>query len=126
MLGFWIFMLAMDLLIPITMLGFGWRFMKKPPEKINELYGYRTAMSMKNKDTWAFAHVHCGRLWLVMGIVLLPVSLLPLVLGFGLPVDRVGLIGLAVCCVQLVFLILPVVFTEIALKRTFDRNGNRK
>ena len=126
MTGFWIFMLVMNMLIPFTMMGLGWRFMKKPPEKINKLYGYRTSMSMKNRETWAFAHEHCGRLWLVMGIVLLPVSLLPLVLGFGLPVDRVGLIGLAVCCVQLVFLIMPVVFTEIALKKTFDKNGNRK
>jgi len=126
MLGFWIFMLVMNLLIPLTMIGLGWHFMKKPPEKINKLYGYRTAMSMKNSDTWAFAHEHCGILWFAMGLAMLPLSLLPLILAFGAAVDRVGLVGLAVCCVQLVFLVMPLIFTERALKRNFDKNGNRK
>ena len=27
-------------------------FMKKAPKEINSVFGYRTSMSMKNKDTW--------------------------------------------------------------------------
>ena len=46
-MGFWIFMLVMDLLIPVTMVFIGKRFQKKPPKEINGIYGYRTAMSMK-------------------------------------------------------------------------------
>ena len=49
---FWIFMLIMDLLLPFTMIGFGRYFMKKAPKEINSVFGYRTSMSMKNKDTW--------------------------------------------------------------------------
>ena len=48
---FWIFMLIMDLLLPFTMIGFGKYFMKKAPKEINSVFGYRTSMSMKNKDT---------------------------------------------------------------------------
>ena len=55
-MGFWIFMLIMDLLLPFTMIGFGRYFMKKAPKEINSVFGYRTSMSMKNKDTWEFAH----------------------------------------------------------------------
>ena len=55
-MGFWIFMLVMDLLIPVTMVFIGKRFQKKPPKEINGIYGYRTAMSMKNKETWEYAH----------------------------------------------------------------------
>ena len=56
---FWIFMLIMDLLLPFTMIGFGRYFMKKAPKEINSVFGYRTSMSMKNKDTWEFAHKYC-------------------------------------------------------------------
>lgn len=45
---FWIFMLVMEMIIPASMLGFGRLFMKRTPGKINALYGYRTARSMKN------------------------------------------------------------------------------
>ena len=51
-MGFWIFMLITDLLIPTTMMVFGKLFMKKAPDSINPVFGYRTAMSMKNKETW--------------------------------------------------------------------------
>lgn len=34
-MGFWIFMLVMNLLIPATMAGFGRAFLKKAPGKIN-------------------------------------------------------------------------------------------
>ena len=56
-MGFWIFMLIMDLLLPFTMIGFGRYFMKKAPKEINSVFGYRTSMSMKNKDTCRFNFV---------------------------------------------------------------------
>ena len=60
-MGFGIFMLLMDLLIPLTMVVFGKMFMTKSPKNINAVFGYRTTMSMKNKDTWEFAHKYCGK-----------------------------------------------------------------
>lgn len=66
-MGFWIYMMVMNLLIPLIMIVFGMRFIKKPPEKINYIYGYRTSMSMKNQETWDFAHRYCGKLWLILG-----------------------------------------------------------
>ena len=55
-MGFWIYMFFMVLTIPAIMIIFGRIFMKKAPEKINWVFGYRTRRSMMNKDTWAFAH----------------------------------------------------------------------
>ena len=46
-MGFWIFMLITDLLIPTTMMVFGKLFMKKAPDSINPVFGYRTAMSIR-------------------------------------------------------------------------------
>lgn len=126
MTWFWIFILIMDLLIPLTMIGFGRMFLNKAPEKINAVFGYRTAMSMKNKDTWEFAHRFCGKLWFRCGLVLLPVSVVPLIFVFNRSIDTIGNVGLIVSVVQLVPLAGSIVPTEIALKKTFDRNGNRK
>lgn len=124
-MGFWIFMLIMDLLIPFTMIGFGKYFMEKAPKEINAVFGYRTTMSMKNKDTWEFAHKYCGKLWWIWGWVMVaPVIALFFVLGKD--ADTVGTIGGIVCFVQTIPLAAAIVPTEIALKRTFDKNGNRR
>ena len=73
---YWLFMLAMDLLVPACMIGFGKRFLKSAPQKINPFFGYRTTMSMKNQDTWTFAHSFCGQLWVQCGKVLLAASVI--------------------------------------------------
>ena len=62
-MGFWIYMLLMNLLNTFTLIGFGKHFMRKAPKEINEVFGYRTPMSMKNKDSWEFAHKYCGKIW---------------------------------------------------------------
>ena len=59
---FWWFMLISSLLIPALMITAGWFMWKRPPKKINSAIGYRTSRSMKNINTWQFAHHYCGRL----------------------------------------------------------------
>ncbi len=124
-MGFWLFMLIMDLLIPFTMIIFGAIFMKKAPDSINPVFGYRTTMSMKNRDTWEFAHQYCGKLWWILGITLLPITIIPFLFLLGKDNDRVGIVGGVLCLIQLIPLIGSIIPTERALKRTFDKNGNR-
>ena len=126
MIGFWIFMLLMDLLTPLTMIGFGRLFLTKAPEKINATFGYRTTMSMKNKDTWEFAHKFCGRLWFWCGLALLPVAVIPLIFVFNSSIDTIGIVGGIVCMIELVPLVGSIFLTEAALKKTFDPNGSRR
>ena len=45
----------------------------KAPKDINHTFGYRTKRSMMNKDTWSFAHAYIGKLWLICGLVLMPI-----------------------------------------------------
>lgn len=68
---FWWFMFVFDLLIPALMIISGKMMWKHPPKTINGIIGYRTARSMKNRDTWKYAHDYCGRLWWKIGWVLL-------------------------------------------------------
>ena len=123
---FWIFMLIMDLLLPFTMIGFGRYFMKKAPKEINSVFGYRTSMSMKNKDTWEFAHKYCGKVWYVCGMVMLPITVIFMLLVIGKSEDCVGSMGGIICGVQLIPLIGSILPTEIALKKNFDKNGTRR
>lgn len=125
-MGFWFFMLIMDLLIPFTMIGFGGYFMKKAPKEINAVFGYRTPMSMKNKDTWEFAHKYCGKIWYVCGLIMLPITIIFLLLTIGKNEDYVERVGGIICGVQLIPLIGSIFPTEIALKKNFDKNGKRR
>lgn len=124
-MGFWIYMLLMDLLLPFTMIGFGRYFMKKAPKEINGVFGYRTSMSMKNKETWEFAHKYCGRIWYISGLIILPATVIFMLLVMGKDVETVGIVGGIVMGVQLVPLIGSIIPTEIALRKTFDKSGKR-
>lgn len=57
---------------------------------------------------------------------MLPVSVLPMLFVIGKAEDAIGTIGGVICIVQMVPMLGAIVPTEIALKKHFDRNGNRK
>ena len=123
MLGFWICMLLMDLLIPVLMIGIGVLFQKRPPKRINGICGYRTKRSMQTQETWDFAHRYFGNLWVKIGLVLLPLSVLPLIFVYGRDIDLIGIVGGIVTGVQILPLIVPILITEHALKENFDEYG---
>lgn len=123
---FWLFMLVFVLMCPGIMVLFGRMFLRKPPDRINALFGYRTTMSMKNTDTWTLAHQVCGRFWYRWGVVLLPISAAAMLFVLGRSTETVGTIGMILVCVQLIPLVGVIVPTERALRRTFDRHGLRK
>lgn len=125
-MGLWIFTFVMDMLIPLTMIGFGKLFLKNAPKAINAVFGYRTSMSMKNKDTWEFAHKYCGRLWYRCGTVLLLVSAVAMLFTIGRSESVTGTVAAVVCALQIVFLIGSIYPTEKALKQNFDRDGKRR
>ena len=125
-MGFWIFMLVMGLLFPAIMILFGAVFTKTAPKKINYILGYRTDMSMKNRDTWESAHKYIGKLWFRLGLLLIPITMIPMLFVIGRTENIVGAVGLVVSFINTVALIVPIFFTEKALNRTFDKDGNRK
>ena len=123
----WTLMLIMDLTMPLIMIGFGSRFIKKLPKSINMIYGYRTAMSTKNADTWSFAHRHIGKTWRLAGWITFAVTFAAFlaVLLLGGDAEFVAVFGGWVCGVQLILLICSIIPTERALKKNFNRAGYR-
>ena len=62
------------LLIPAIQLLAGEWMVRRPPQKINGLVGYRTRRSMASREAWLFAQEYCGRLWRKLGAWALGIS----------------------------------------------------
>lgn len=125
-MGFWVFMLLVSLLTPGLMLFAGWLMAKHPPQKVNGIVGYRTGMSMKNGDTWRFAQEFAGRFWMRWGAITLLPSGLVMALVCGRGEDMVACAGLVLTVLQFVPLLAVCPVTERALRKAFDRDGQRK
>ncbi len=123
---FWWFMFICNLLIPITFILAGRMMWKHCPKNINFIVGYRTSRSMKNMDTWKFAHEYCGRLWWKMGWIILIPSILVQLPFIHSSDNVIGSIGAIICTVQCILLIVSIFPTEHALKRTFFEDGTRR
>ena len=99
---------------------------KRPPKKINSIYGYRTSRSMKNQDTWNFAHMTCGKIWWKFGwLIILPTVAVQLPF-LNSDNDVIGTVGFILCMIQCLILLLSILPIERALKKTFNSDGSRK
>ena len=125
-MGIWFMMLGFNLLIPAIMLGAGKLFTKNTPKDINWIIGYRTTMSMKNEDTWAFAHKVAGAFWWKWGWVALVITVVGMLLLLGRSVELVSTAGCVLLFLQLVPVITVIPHTEKALHNIFDKDGKRK
>lgn len=110
-------------LLPLVMVICGMSYTKRGPKKITRLQGYRSKMSMKNRETWDFAHKNLGDLWFKLGAPLLAVTSVVSLLVFRESTKQITTWCCVIFVIQLVIMVLPVVYTEKALKENFDENG---
>lgn len=125
-MGIWFMMLGFNLLIPVIMLIAGKLFRTNAPKHINWIIGYRTAMSMKNEDTWVFAHKYAGNFYWKWGWVVLVFAIIFMLFILGQSVEIVSTAGCILMFLQLIPLIAVIPHTEKALHNTFDKDGKRK
>lgn len=101
----------------------GFAIYKHTPKKINYLYGYRTSMSCKNEDTWIFANKYCGRIYFYTGII---TAILSPIFAFIYHISHNNAIILVIFCnAPIISLFVPIFFTEKALRKHFDKKGNK-
>ena len=117
-------MLIVVSFIPVLISILGFYFKKRSPKEINFLFGYRTTLSMKNKDTWAFAHKTLGKIWSVGGIAVWVVSVIAMLSAVNQTKDFIGNFGSAIALIQTGLLILSIFPVERSLKKRFDKDGN--
>ena len=89
-MGFRIFMLIVVLLIPFTMLFFGWLLFRRTPKETNYVYGYRTKRSMRNEETWKFTNQYFGKLWYLCGLLSMHLSVIAIAIVFEKGTETVG------------------------------------
>lgn len=119
-------LIACNLLLPVLLVAIGALMKKRPPEKINALYGYRTERSMKNADTWRFANDYSGALIWKIGWSALVVSAIVSMALAHCKEETMALADLLLMTAQCVALIAAIPLTERALKAAFDDEGRRK
>ena len=125
-MGYWIFMTCICLLVPGILIAIGSVSRNKAPKDINPIYGYRTAMSMKSKDTWEFANKYFGRLAWKWGTIMLIASFLPMLALFFASEEVVSIVGSVLVTLQLIPLLGTIPIVERALKKEFDKDGIRR
>jgi len=115
------------LALPLVLLVFGLFTRIGLPKRVNWFVGYRTSLACKNQDTWVFAHRYWGKLMIVFGSILTALSIVGLLLitldVFTLEPALVMAIPPLATVIATVISIIP---TEIALRKEFDKNGNRR
>lgn len=129
-MGFWIFMLVCVLLTPLTMMIMGLIYFKGGyPKKINYSSGYRTKLSMRNQETWSFAQKLYGKVWFIIGSIIVLPSVVPMLFVISSEADDINGIGCTggyVVIVQMFIMILSIIPIESALKKKFPESASEK
>ncbi|MCL2422466.1 MAG: SdpI family protein [Micrococcales bacterium] len=131
----WLVMAGSALFMVAIFGGMGLWILKGTPTKPEHYWwlstsfttGYSTPWSLKNDDTFDFANKYAGRLMVRVCVACLVVTAItmPFLLGRSENVMAFG--GLALIFgVTAALLIIPLVATERALRRTFTADGYRR
>jgi len=114
---------AVDVFLPIILIVFGILALAVIPRRPNWFVGYRTSRACKNQETWVFAHRHFGRQLIIFSLVFVILSIERTLLRSA---DASSLLIGGIIVAQVVAILLALIPTEIALRKEFDKNGNRK
>ena len=98
------------------MLFIAWLLKKYPPKKINHLYGYRTATSMKSQESWVFAQQYSAKKMMTMGACITALGLLSWIIDLQL----LWSVGIALSIVTIVPLLM-LFKVESELKKRFPK-----
>ena len=76
-------------------------------------------MSIKNDETWKFAHEYHARIWLWSGIILFLISTVCMFIFK----NKYEMASSWIVSIQAVVMILSLIPTEKALRNRFDKDG---
>ncbi len=119
-----VFLIICCMLIPLIMIFIGLLWRKHPPKKINSIYGYRTSMSRKSKETWEYAHSYFSSVWFWSGLVTLVMSAICILILKDHNDFETNTAYLAYG--QIAIMLAGIIPTELALHKHFDTNGKIK
>ena len=122
-MGFWWFLFVCNLLIPIIMILSGYWMWKHCPSDINPILGYRTKRSMKNINTWKFAHDYAGQIWWKAGWILMILTIFVQLTLMNSNTDVTANLSMGVFFVQVLIMLFTIIPVESELKKKFNDDG---
>ena len=120
----WFKMLIIALLVPFAMTIIGLITAKWPPKRINRICGYRTSRSMKSQAAWDFANVLSGKVWQLLGVILLIVNTVAMLFVMRQSEQVAFVLGMSLCAFSMVAMIASIFIVEYKLARQFDDKEN--
>lgn len=112
--------------IPLLLIVIGKIYEKYPSKEPNIVIGFRTKLSMMNKETWDYAQRLFPKVWISLGRTLLPLSLIILFLLYSEDKDYTGNLVLILMLVQVVLMLGSILYVNLKLKKAFNSDGSRK
>ena len=112
--------------IPLLLIVIGKIFEKYPSKEPNIAIGFRTKLSMMNKETWDYAQRLFPKVWISLGRIMLPLSLIILFLLYSEDKDYTGNLVLILILVQVVLMLGSILYVNLKLKAAFNSDGSRK
>lgn len=123
---FKVIMLISVAFIPLFLIVIGKIFEKYPSKEPNIAIGFRTKLSMMNKETWDCAQKLFPKVWISLGRIILPLSLIILFLLYSEDKDYTGNLALILMLVQVVLMLGSILYVNLKLKKAFNSDGSRK
>ena len=112
--------------IPLLLIVIGKIYEKYPSKEPNIAIGFRTKLSMMNKETWDYAQRLFPKVWISLGRTLLPLSLIILFLLYSDDKDYTGNLALILMLVQVILMLGSILYVNLKLKKAFNSDGSRK
>ncbi len=122
---FWLLITFLVLLVPLSMITIGILLLRTSLVGINSFFAYRSRRARKSKETWKFAHNFLGRIWLILGIIFLPLYTMVMFFTLNQGDSVVALVCGILILVSALPIILPILFVERGLHKKFDIFGKR-
>ena len=123
---FWIYMTFMSIIVPLVLLAVGLYYTKCPPEKIYTDFGYKSPLTLKNEDIWAYAHQLCGKSWIKLALIMIPASIAVMVIPLFISEDAMSFFSVGLFVVQCVAVFFSFRKVKATLLTVFDEEGNRR
>lgn len=104
-------------IIPLLIIIIGILMYKIPPSKPNWFIGYRTRRSMKDEKVWEVANRFCGKVWMIIGLIMLFITLLICIFNYFEIIMFTETLLLIIIFVEIGVLLLSGLLVEQKIKR---------
>ena len=125
-MNFWLYMTFMAIVVPLVIVLVGLYYTKCPPEKIYTDFGYKTPLTLKNEDVWAFAHQCCGKVWIKLGLIMMPISIAIMVIPRFISENAISIFSISLFVVQCIAVYFSLRRIKATILATFDEEGRRR